>query len=73
MYESFQINYKNYFTEGKNAAGWIADHVKKHITLEGKKILDWGCGPGRVVRHMPEVVNNGCEFYGTDYNTKTIE
>src|SRR5688572_2170764 len=57
MYESFQINYKNYFTEGKNAAHWIADHVKKHIALEGKKVLDWGCGPGRVIRHMPEVVN----------------
>jgi ubiquinone/menaquinone biosynthesis C-methylase UbiE len=73
MYESFQINYKNYFTEGKNAARWIADHLKKHVALEGKRILDWGCGPGRVVRHMPEVVNNGCKFYATDYNAKTIE
>lgn len=73
MYESFQINYKKYFIDGKKAAQQIVDRFKKHIDLNNKKILDWGCGPGRIIRHLPEVINNGCQFYGTDYNKKSIE
>lgn len=73
IYESFQINYHKYYTESKDTAIWIKDHFAKHITLKNKKILDWGCGPGRVIRHLPEVIGNDCEFYGTDYNERSIE
>ncbi len=73
IYESFQINYKKYYTDSIETAKWIADHFKKHTELKDKKILDWGCGPGRVIRHLPAVIGNGCEYYGTDYNQKSIE
>ena len=73
IYESFQINYSKYFTESIEAAKWLKDHLKKHIELNDKKILDWGCGPGRIIRHLPSIINNGCEFYGTDYNKKSID
>lgn len=73
IYESFRINYKKYYTDSREYAKWLADYFRKHIELKNKRILDWGCGPGRIIRHMPEVVGNGCEFYGTDYNQKSIE
>ncbi|HAH22451.1 MAG TPA: class I SAM-dependent methyltransferase [Prolixibacteraceae bacterium] len=73
MYESFQINYKEYYTESIDTAQWITEYFKKHIELKDKKILDWGCGPGRVIRHLPTVIGNGCEYFGTDYNRQSID
>lgn len=73
IYESFQINYQKYYTESKDTALWLKELFIKYIDLKNKRILDWGCGPGRVIRHLPSVINNGCEFFGTDYNSKSIE
>lgn len=73
IYESFQMNYKRYYTDSYDTAIWLTNHLKKHIKLEGKRILDWGCGPGRIIRHLPSVLNANCEFYGTDYNKKSID
>ncbi|MBK6283292.1 MAG: class I SAM-dependent methyltransferase [Draconibacterium sp.] len=73
IYESFQINYAKYFTDSRETAVWLNDHFKKYIELKSKRILDWGCGPGRVIRHLHSVINNNCEFFGTDYNKSAIE
>ncbi len=73
IYESFQINYHKYYSESIETAKWLTGHFKRHIELKNKRILDWGCGPGRIIRHLPNIVNNGCEFFGTDYNKKSIE
>lgn len=73
IYESFQLNYQKYYTESIETAQWLADYFKKHTELENKKILDWGCGPARIIRHLPGIIGNDCKFYGTDYNQKTIE
>lgn len=73
IYESFQINYKKYYTESKQAAHWIVEKIGRHLDLRNKKILDWGCGPGRIIRHLPELISNGCEFFGTDYNDRSID
>lgn len=73
IYESFQIDYTKYYTQGINTAKWVSDYFRKHIDLKDKKILDWGCGPGRVIRHLPPVIGNSCEYYGTDYNKQTID
>lgn len=73
IYESFQINYQKYYTESVDSAKWVADHFKKYIELKDKNILDWGCGPGRVIRHLPDVIGNGCRYFGTDYNARSID
>ena len=72
IYESFQMDYHKYYTQSYNSAEELISHVEKHIQLKEKKVLDWGCGPARIIRHLPTIVNNGCSFFGTDYNTKTI-
>jgi len=72
IYESFRINYQRYYTESKESSEELVSRFRKHIDLDNKKILDWGCGPGRIIRHLPEIIGNNCEFYGSDYNKKTI-
>lgn len=72
IYESFQINYKKYFSDSMETAKWLTNHFKKHIELKNVKILDWGCGPGRIIRHLPKILGKDCEYFGTDYNAKSI-
>ena len=72
MYESFQINYQKYYHNSIESAQWLLDHLKQHTKVENKRILDWGCGPARIIRHLPALADNTCEIHGTDYNKKTI-
>ena len=72
MYESFQLDYARYYLNGEKSAGWLIDLVGNHIDLSTARILDWGCGPARMLRHLP-VMLPGASCYGTDYNRKTID
>jgi len=73
IYESFQMDYTKYYTESIESAVSLKKTFSKYIELKNLKMLDWGCGPGRLIRHFPKVIGNGCRFYGTDYNEKSIE
>jgi len=72
IYESFNLNYYNYYFDSKQSAIWLLDQLKKHVELKNINILDWGCGPGRIIRHLPELIDKSCSVYGTDYNPQTI-
>lgn len=73
LYESFQINYAAYQRTGLEAAKWIYDHFKAHTeTLDSPTILDWGCGPGRILRHLPAVFGSGATGIGLDPNVASI-
>jgi SAM-dependent methyltransferase len=73
MYESFQMNYSGYYTGGLETARWLIRYIRKHIDLKDIRILDWGCGPGRIIRHLPALIDNGCDYFGTDYNASSID
>jgi SAM-dependent methyltransferase len=36
------------------------------------RVLEWGCGPARIVRHLPEVLGPGWEVHGCDTNGQSI-
>lgn len=72
VYESFQLDYEKYFTDSIETTKWLATLFHKHISVYNINILDWGCGPARIIRHIPGVIGNACFYYGTDYNAKTI-
>lgn len=72
IYESFQIDYKKYYESGIYSANRVLSLLREHINLSGAKILDWGCGPGRVIRHLAELNKKEMKFYGTDYNQDSI-
>jgi len=71
MYESFQINYQKYFSGGRKTTEWLLDLCGPFLDLQEATILDWGCGPARIVRHLPDLLP-GATVHGTDYNRKTI-
>jgi SAM-dependent methyltransferase len=37
------------------------------------RVLEWGCGPARIVRHLPDALGPGWEVHGSDANRRTIE
>ena len=73
IYETYRLNYKWYYEDGKNTAGEIVTLFSKYYDFSklNNKILDWGCGPGRIVRHLPPLLP-GSQIYGTDYNETYI-
>lgn len=73
MYESFQLDYSKYYNGGREHARSIIDSAKPYVVFDNVNILDWGCGPARVIRHFPQILGDRNTYYGTDYNPKTIE
>jgi len=72
IYETFRLDYKRYFESGREDAAWIADKARPFVATGGLDVLDWGCGPGRVIRHMPAVMGETNRYYGSDYNEAYI-
>ncbi len=73
IYESFQMNYENYYNDSINTAKWLIGYFEKYVELKDIKILEWGCGPARIIRHLPRLLNKSCEIYGSDYNVESIK
>jgi len=75
-------NEKGYFISGKKNTGVFWRLVKKFSPslIEGKKILDYGCGHGRMTRHMrnffqpmaivaADVLSDGVDFCAKEFDT----
>ena len=73
MYETFGLDYDQFYNASVKSSAWLVSYFEKHKSLHDIDILDWGCGPGRIIRHMPSLLDKSCRFYGTDYNTKYVE
>lgn len=71
MFESYRLDYRRYYYLGRESAQAIIDQLSPHLALANQTILDWGCGPARVMRHLPQLLPEA-SLYGTDYNPKTI-
>ena len=72
LYETGQINYQWYWESGKEAAAEIASFCHHFQLTHPHQILDWGCGVGRVTRHLPEFFSEAT-ITGTDINQKNID
>lgn len=72
LYESFKLDYQAYFESGLKTAQWIIGQCSTHQQLDHARILDWGCGPARVTRHMAQLLPLA-QVHGTDYNSSTIK
>jgi SAM-dependent methyltransferase len=72
MYESFRLDYEKYYFGGREVAEWLISIFNQHSVPAEVRVLDWGCGPGRIVRHLPDLMGQGCEIFATDYNNESI-
>ncbi|OAD18758.1 type 11 methyltransferase [Candidatus Thiomargarita nelsonii] len=63
-------NWMSYWKEGKLVASWVVDKLSEHKE-NCKTVLEWGCGPGRVIRHIPSLLQD-LDCFGTDYNQESI-
>ncbi|MEL6237551.1 MAG: class I SAM-dependent methyltransferase [Pseudomonadota bacterium] len=71
------VDLVSYSSVGRRHAEGFAKLVKDHLGPTGEgplRLLEWGCGPGRLIRHMPDLfADEGFDIYGTDYNSRTID
>lgn len=68
-----QIDYEWYHNTGKSNAQVIKDIAKKHLVLKEINVLEWGCGPARILRHLASFNEfKDSQIYGSDYNKETI-
>ena len=68
------VDWRSYYESGLIHGGCFAKIIKSHIHEPGPTVLDWGCGPGRLIRHMPALLEElKPQLHGVDYNRKTIE
>ena len=67
------LNPNDYLNLGVFHAKKIAFLIKKYKYKQSKlTICDWGCGPMRVLRHLPLIIKKPSKFIGLDYNKETI-
>jgi ubiquinone/menaquinone biosynthesis C-methylase UbiE len=68
------VDYENYYNGGRHSAEAVLDLMSPHIQLRGARVLEWGCGPGRIVRQLAQLGRElGVEVFATDYNRASIE
>lgn len=66
------LNPQNYLNLGIFHAKKISSFIKKHNNKKNLVICDWGCGPMKVLRHLPDVEVGTHAFIGLDYNKKLL-
>lgn len=67
------VNWREYHDSGILHARLIADLIREHIAADPLKICEWGCGPGRVIRHLRgALADRTVELFGADYNPASV-
>jgi SAM-dependent methyltransferase len=66
------VDIDTFLREGKEGARFVADTIANHgKTIDQvEKLLDFGCGCGRVIRHLRDC--GARELHGSDANAKSI-
>lgn len=74
LYETYRLDYAAYYNDGRQTAVELIRLLLpwKNLHEKSSTVMDWGCGPGRVVRHLPGLLERQEGIYGTDYNAEYI-
>jgi glycosyltransferase involved in cell wall biosynthesis/SAM-dependent methyltransferase len=67
------VDWRTYLNGGRCHAEVFAEAILKHSDVDKIAVLEWGCGPGRIIRHMQELLGDRAgALTGCDYNPETI-
>ena len=67
------VHWPGYWASGIHQAELIAGIIRARLDVSPISVLEWGCGPGRVIRHLPTALDGlDPHVIGSDYNPKTI-
>jgi len=62
----------SYRAVGRDSRAAILDLLGESWSFEGKRVLDFGCGSGKVMRHfLPEAER--CELWGCDIDERSVD
>lgn len=66
-------SYRDWYVSGITDAKRILATIRSRKPTESLAILEWGCGPARVIQHLRAIDPNLSRIIGSDYNATTIE
>ena len=67
-------NYEAYLRTGVEHARFVAQTARTLLPTSRLPVLEWGCGPGRIIRHLPEMLADQTPtVVGVDFSAETIE
>ncbi len=72
LHTTYQVHYRQFIEDGQLAASEIIQWTKPYTGSDAPAILDWGCGVGRIIRHLPGIIPNAL-LYGCDINEAHIQ
>ncbi len=72
VYETYQLNYQKFIEDGNLAAKEMIEWTTTYLNNPQPKILDWGCGVGRMVRHIKEY-HSSAMLFACDIDQRKIE
>src|SRR5580658_3748576 len=68
-----RVDWQSYHDVGLHHAQAFAGIIRRETRGKSLCILEWGCGPGRLIRHMGELLRDRApRLTGTDYNPRSI-
>ena len=59
--------------QGEFLVGTMREQLPADVTLDGARVLDFGCGAGRVLRHLVNVVGEDGDLHGVDIDGPSID
>jgi SAM-dependent methyltransferase len=67
------VDRQAYRLTGERHARVFAEIIEHHLPPGPIEILEWGCGPGRIIRHMRQALaGRAVELTGVDLNGRSI-
>jgi SAM-dependent methyltransferase len=68
------VDWDLYRRSGIETAEYLSQVASRHLPEhDSLRVLEWGCGPARVIRHISDAFKSKTEVYGSDYNKDTIK
>jgi len=63
----------SYRAVGRDSRATILELLGTSWSFEGTRVLDFGCGSGKVMRHFLPEAAAGCELWGCDIDERSID